>query len=144
MDWYLAVLKKYAVFDGRARRKEFWYFALFNVLIVIGLLIIGLLIGVAVAGSGSNALWIIGFIPVGLYGLAMIVPSIAVTIRRLHDTNRSGWWYLINFVPWVGSIILFVFEVLDGTPGPNKYGPDPKASERPAAVPPPGPTTPAA
>ena len=127
MDWYLGVLRKYALFDGRARRKEFWYFALFNVLIVLVLGIIGLIVGVAIAGSDSESAWIlIGLIPVGLYGLAIIIPSLAVTIRRLHDTSRSGWWYLITFVPWVGSIILFVFELLDSTPGPNKYGPDPK------------------
>ena len=137
MDWYLEVLKKYAVFDGRARRKEYWYFALFNSLIVLGLFLIGLIIGIAIAGSGSDSFVIVGLIPVGLYGLAIIIPSIAVTIRRLHDTNRSGWWYLITFVPWVGSLILFIFTVLDGTPGPNHYGPDPKAAERLTAVPPP-------
>ena len=140
MDWYLAVLKKYAVFDGRARRKEFWYFALVNFLIFIPLAIVGLILAAIAGGSSSNTTWLILFIvPLILYGLFIFIPALAVTIRRLHDTNRSGWWYLITFVPWVGSIILFVFEVLDGTPGPNPYGPDPKAAERPAAVPPPAP-----
>jgi uncharacterized membrane protein YhaH (DUF805 family) len=86
--------KKYAVFKGRARRKEFWYFALFSFLIVLGLLLIGVTIGVVGGGSDSGSYAEIGIILVVLYGLAMIVPSIAVTVRRLHDTNRSEWWYL--------------------------------------------------
>ena len=137
MEWYLAVLKKYAVFDGRARRKEFWYFALINFLIFIPLIIIGVIIAAATAMSDQFGYFALMFIPLFLYSLFIIVPSIAVTVRRLHDTNRSGWWYLINFVPWVGSVILFVFTVLDGTSGPNQYGPDPKSAERPSPVTPP-------
>jgi uncharacterized membrane protein YhaH (DUF805 family) len=137
MEWYLAVLKKYTVFEGRARRKEFWYFALVNFLIFIPLTFIGLIIAVASARSDQFGYFALMFIPLFLYSLFIIIPSIAVTVRRLHDTNRSGWWYLINFVPWVGGIILFVFTVLDGTPGPNQYGPDPKAGERLSSAPPP-------
>jgi uncharacterized membrane protein YhaH (DUF805 family) len=137
MEWYRAVLKKYAVFDGRARRKEYWYFVLFNFLIALGLLIIGFILGFAIAGSASESLAIvIAIIPVSLYGFAMIIPSIAVTVRRLHDIDFSGWWYLISLVPG-GSVVLFIFALLDTKPGPNKYGPDPKAGERLSSAPPP-------
>src|SRR5271169_4721736 len=130
MEWYLAVLKKYAVFDGRARRKEYWFFALINTLIIIPLTILGLVLLVITSTNGSDAALLLLIVPLLIYSLFIILPSIAVTVRRLHDTNRSGWWYLITFIPWVGSAILFVFTVLDGTPGPNQYGPDPKAGER--------------
>ena len=140
MEWYLAVLKKYAVFEGRARRKEYWYFALINVLIFIPLLIIGLIMAVATSSSEQNIYFGLMYIPVLLYGIFIFLPSLAVTVRRLHDTNRSGWWYLINFVPWVGGIILLVLTVLDGTRGPNQYGPDPKAAERTPQVTPPAAT----
>jgi uncharacterized membrane protein YhaH (DUF805 family) len=137
MEWYRAVLKKYAVFDGRARRKEYWYFVLFNFLIAMGLLILGFILGFAIVGSDSEALAIvIAVIPVSLYGLAMIIPSIAVTVRRLHDIDFSGWWYLISLIPG-GSVVLFIFALLDTKPGPNKYGPDPKAAERLSSAPPP-------
>jgi uncharacterized membrane protein YhaH (DUF805 family) len=129
MEWYLAVLKKYAVFDGRARRKEYWYFILFNFLIGLGVLIVGAIIGATLTGTDSVAFAVFALVPVSLYGLAMIVPSIAVTVRRLHDISFSGWWYLITLVPG-GSIVVFIFSLLDTKPGPNQYGPDPKAGER--------------
>lgn len=112
MNWYLDVLtKKYAQFTGRARRMEFWMFALVNVLISIGLSIIG---------------WLVGFPYLdGIYGLAVLVPGIAVTVRRLHDTNRSGWWALIAIIPIVGFIVLLVFTVQPGDRGANPYGDDP-------------------
>ena len=116
MNWYLNVLKdKYAVFSGRARRKEYWMFLLFNVLIAIGLGIIE-----AVIGTGG----LLG----AVYSLAVLIPSIAVTVRRLHDTSRTGWWILIVLVPVVGTIILLIFMVLDSQPGDNEYGPNPKAA----------------
>ena len=114
MDWYIGVLKKYAVFEGRARRKEYWMFILFNFLISIA-------IGIVEGFAGSN-----GIISI-VYALAIFLPSLAVTIRRLHDTNRAGWWFLIAFVPVVGGIILLIFMVLEGTSGSNDYGADPKA-----------------
>lgn len=118
MDWYVTVLKKYAVFSGRARRSEFWYFTLFNVLITIVLAIVDLettRVGLLTA----------------LYGLAVMIPGLAVEVRRLHDTNRSGWWLFIAFVPLVGAVLLLVFFVQDSQTGENRYGPNPKA-EAPA------------
>lgn len=110
MNWYLAVLKKYVDFSGRARRKEYWFFFLFNFIIAIVLGIIDAMLG----------LGFLGFI----YMLAVLLPALAVTIRRLHDTDRSGWWILIALVPVIG-IVLLVFMVLPGTSGDNQYGPDP-------------------
>lgn len=112
MNWYLEVLKKYAVFNGRARRKEYWMFLLFN-------LIISFIIGFVEVFVGSP-----GYIGL-LYYLAVIIPGIAVTVRRLHDTERSGWWLLIVLVPIIG-IMLLVFMVLDSKSGLNKYGANPK------------------
>lgn len=119
MDWYLAVLKKYAVFSGRARRKEYWFFVLFNIIISITLSIIDISIGTGTA-EGPGILSII-------YSLAIIIPSLAVSVRRLHDTDRSGWWLLILLIPFIGLIVLLVFMFLDGSPGTNKYGANPKA-----------------
>ena len=118
MSWYLAVLKKYAVFSGRARRKEIWMFVLFDLIIAIVLGIIDNVIGFAI---GAN----IGVL-LTIYGLAVLVPSIAVEVRRLHDTNRTGWWVLIGLVPLIGAIILLVFFTQDSQPGDNQHGPNPK------------------
>src|SRR5436309_5574241 len=117
MEWYLAVLKKYLVFTGRATRTEYWMFALFNVIISIVLSIIGY---VVVGGNGQSALS-------SLYSLAVLLPSLGVSVRRLHDTNRSGWWLLISLVPIIGIIVLIVFLVQDSDPGDNRYAPNPKA-----------------
>ena len=114
MNWYLAVLKKYAVFSGRAQRQEYWMFVLFNILIAIVLAVIDGVIGSPGVLSG-------------LYSLAIVIPNIAVFVRRLHDTDRSGWWVLLGLVPIIGGIVLFVFSVLEGDAGDNQYGPDPKA-----------------
>jgi uncharacterized membrane protein YhaH (DUF805 family) len=114
MNWYLEVLKNYVGFSGRARRTEYWMFELFNIIAVVVLLILAL------------AVHALLFLYV-LYGLAVLLPGLAVTFRRLHDTGRSAWWILIGLVPFVGPIVLLVFTCLPGTPGPNQYGPDPKA-----------------
>jgi uncharacterized membrane protein YhaH (DUF805 family) len=113
MSWYLAVLKKYAVFSGRARRREYWMFFLFNFLISFGL------------GFIEGAIGIPGIISF-LYCCAVIIPGLAVCVRRLHDTGRSGWWFFIAFVPIAGGIILLVLLLLDSTPGDNQYGINPK------------------
>lgn len=115
MNWYLEVLKKYAVFNGRSRRTEYWMFTLFN-------LIISFVIAFAEGMVGSPG------IVYALYGLAVFLPSLGVMIRRLHDIGRSGWWVLIGFVPLVGLIVLLVFAVTDSNPGDNEYGPNPKES----------------
>jgi uncharacterized membrane protein YhaH (DUF805 family) len=114
MNWYLEVLKKYAEFEGRARRQEYWMFYLFNFIISFLLIFLESLVG----GPG-----ILGMI----YGLAVLVPGLAVTVRRLHDTGKSGLWILIAFVPLIGALVLLFFMILDSTPGPNEYGPNPKA-----------------
>lgn len=105
-----SVFSKYATFSGRARRSEFWWFALFN------------LIASVVAGFIDNA--VLGISLLGaIYGLATILPGLAVGCRRLHDIGRSGWWLLIGLIPLVGWIILIVWYVKEGTPGENEYGP---------------------
>lgn len=120
MSWYLAVLKKYAVFSGRARRKEFWYFTVFNVIVSIVLAAVDAAIGTLNTDSGIGLLS-------GIYSLAVIIPSIAVSVRRLHDIGRSGWWVLIGLIPLVGAIVLLIFNVQDSQPGENQYGPNPKS-----------------
>ena len=120
MKWFIeALTRKYATFAGRARRKEYWYFILFYCIALFVLVVIDL-----VAGTFSEEAEIGLFS--GLFVLATIVPSIAVTVRRLHDTDRSGWWILISFVPLVGALVLLVFMVLDSQPGANRFGENPK------------------
>jgi uncharacterized membrane protein YhaH (DUF805 family) len=119
MSWYFRVLSKYAVFEGRARRREYWYFILFNILISIVLMIIDRVVGTFSAAAGAGLLS-------GLYMLAVMIPSLAVAVRRLHDTNRSGWWFLIVLIPFIGALVLLIFFVQDGQPGGNQYGPNPK------------------
>lgn len=122
MEWYLKVLRQYADFNGRARRKEYWMFVLFNTLIAFAIaMVAGLL------GSIADFLGMIGSLVYMVYALAVMVPSIAVGVRRLHDTGRSGWWMLIAFVPLVGAIVLLVFFVTEGEPIANQFGENPKA-----------------
>lgn len=113
MHYYLAALKKYAVFNGRASRAEYWYFVLFTIIASIIL---------SILGGYAGAKWL-GMV----YALATIIPSLAVCIRRLHDTDHSGWWIFISLIPFVGSIILLVILATDSNAGANKYGPNPKA-----------------
>ena len=119
MNWYLHVLKNYATYSGRARRKEYWMFFLFNVLISLGLGVLDV-----VAGTYSVE-YETGFFS-GLYSLLVLIPGIAVGVRRLHDTNRSGWWILISLIPIIGVLVLFVFTCLDSQPGTNRFGVNPK------------------
>jgi uncharacterized membrane protein YhaH (DUF805 family) len=120
MNWYLQALKKYTVFTGRARRSEYWFFVLFNILISAALSVVDFFTGTYSAYYHTGLLG-------GLYSLGVLLPAIAVTIRRLHDTGRSGWWILIALVPVIGGIVLLVFMVLDSQAGDNEYGPSPKA-----------------
>lgn len=123
MHWYIDVLKKYTVFSGRARRKEFWMFFLFSAIISILLAVIDEFMGWEFEMGGDS----LGFLST-LYYIGVIVPYLAVIIRRLHDTERSGWWFLIAFIPIVGVLVLLVFLILQGTRGKNRYGPDPKVA----------------
>ncbi|WP_137681198.1 DUF805 domain-containing protein [Aurantiacibacter suaedae] len=142
MEWMLMPLRKYAQFSGRSRRKEFWMFALLNMIVYS--VVIGLMVATsgASAFAGANsanplAIYTSLFTGVGLllavWALAVFIPSIAVSVRRLHDRDMSGWWYLgfivasmIPFIGLIASIAFIVIMALPGTPGPNRYGPDPK------------------
>jgi uncharacterized membrane protein YhaH (DUF805 family) len=124
MNWYLTVLKKYAVFSGRARRKEYWMFFLFNVIFTILATVLDNLLGTAIEDLGYGFFYIV-------YALAVLVPSLAVAVRRLHDIGKSGWWLLVSFVPLIGGIWLLVLLATDSQPGENEYGPNPK--ENPVA-----------
>ena len=125
MKYYLEVLKKYAVFSGRAGRAEFWWFFLINSLIIVGLIFLQITLS-SVVGRSAVANLAISMLSV-VYWLAILIPSLAVTVRRLHDSNLSGWWLLISFVPF-GGIVLLVFYILASTPGANRFGPNPNAS----------------
>lgn len=114
MQWYLQAFKNYAGFQGRSRRKEYWMFFLFNFIFTIVLEILA---------AVSDAFLILFL----LYAVAIILPSLAVGTRRLHDIGKSGWWQLISLIPFVGGIILIVFFCQDSLEGDNKYGPSPKA-----------------
>ena len=127
MNWYLEALKKYVVFSGRARRKEYWYFVLFN---LIASIVLALVDGMTGSFDTESGIGLLG----AIYALAVLLPSLAVSVRRLHDTDRSGWWLLLAFIPLVGAIILIVFFVLDGTAGDNRFGANPKAADSEVAA----------
>lgn len=116
MNYYLMALKKYAVFSGRAQRAEYWYFVLFNMLIsfVFNLLVL--------FDVNANIVFVLSI----LFVLVIFIPSIAVLVRRLHDTNHSGWWFFINLIPVVGMIVLIVFLATDSDSADNQYGQNPK------------------
>ena len=119
MEWYEwffdCIRNKYMQFDGRARRKEYWFYILDYVILAI---VINILCHVPFVGMLVSVLWI-------LIGLALILPSFAVTIRRLHDTGRTGWWIILAFIP-IACFVLLYFLILDGQPGENQYGANPK------------------
>ncbi len=133
MEWMLLPLKRYAQFSGRSRPKEYWMFVLF---LFLGMMALGIVEGVLGLGTGNHWAYRNGWTMgagayhnagplVGLFWLGTIVPQIAVAIRRLHDTDRSGWWLLLWFIPFFGWIVLFIFLVMGGTRGPNRFGDDP-------------------
>jgi len=131
MNWMLEPYRRYADFSGRSRRKEFWMFALFCWLVSMALLAV---FGHPVSQSSSSSFnygYVIapgtpGYWINNIFSLVSFIPSLAVGARRLHDTDRSGWWQLLWFVPVLGWLVLLVFYCLDGTPGDNRFGPDPK------------------
>ena len=132
MKWYLKVWKQYADFSGRARRKEFWMFTLFNMIIVT--VAGGIAALLVIMGISTLKTWmpIIGYIllaVLSLYYLAIFIPSLAISVRRLHDIGKSGWWFLIVFVPLVGWIVLIIFFLFDSQPSANKWGTNPKERE---------------
>ncbi|KAA9026944.1 DUF805 domain-containing protein [Niallia endozanthoxylica] len=113
MQWYLKVLKNYVGFQGRATRQEYWMFVLMNFIAVCILSIVELLLGIP-------------GVLTGIYGLAVFLPSLAVLVRRLHDIGKSGWWFLISFIPFIGTIVLIVFACQESQSGENQYGLNPK------------------
>lgn len=119
MNWYLKVLKNYAVFSGRARRKELWMFVLFNIIFCIVAIVLDNILGTAAKGIGYGLIYC-------LYSLAVLIPSLAVSVRRLHDIGKSGWMILIGLIPIIGSIWLLILYLLDSEPGENRFGAYPK------------------
>ncbi len=118
MTLMLAPLLKYAEFEGRARRSEYWLFFLFQILVYIPIVIIG----IAASGREFDG----PSVPFIAAILFFMLPNITVTVRRLHDSDRSGWWYFISLVPLIGGLWLLILTLLDGTSGDNRFGPDPK------------------
>lgn len=118
MNHYKNAFKKYADFRSRARRSEYWYFALFNALFILVLSLLDTVLGF----GNEDTLGIFA----ALYSLVVVIPSLAVCVRRLHDIGKSGWWIFVAIVPFVGALILFLFAIRDSQPGVNPYGPNPK------------------
>lgn len=121
MKWFLKVLKQYADFDGRARRKEFWMFYLFYIIFAIVAAYLDNLLGLTPTGYPYGALYL-------LYGLAVFLPGLGVSVRRMHDIGKSGWMVFIGFIPLIGVIWLLILFAKDSSPGDNQYGPNPKES----------------
>lgn len=130
MEWMLAPYKRYADFDGRSSRREYWMFQLLFVLVF--LVIGGVFIAFdsrGVTSIGPSLLEDAGGVALAIFFLGSLIPQLSVTVRRLHDQDKSGWYYLINFIPYVGGLIMLVFMCTRGTDGENQYGPDPLNSE---------------
>lgn len=130
MEWMLMPLKRYADFSGRSRRKEYWMFTLLNIVVLTVLMV---LVGVGGGVGGQNGTSVLSGAALALvciYALAMVVPSLAVQVRRFHDQGKSGWYVLLGLIPYLGGVVVMVFMFMEGTHGPNPYGPDPKQSAR--------------
>ena len=118
MSWYIDAIKNYVNFSGRARRKAYWMFYLMHIVVTVVVVVLNMVI------FGLEGMPVLTTI----YGLFILLPGLAVAIRRLHDIGKSGWWYLIGFVPIIGIIWLIVLLATAGNSGDNQYGPDPKAA----------------
>ena len=123
IEYYKQAISNYANFSGRARRSEYWYFALANLLIFMVLFGLAFAVGGGMESAGSGMIFMTLY---ALYALFVIIPSISVLVRRLHDTGKSGWYYFIQFIPIIGGIWLLILLFTEGDSGPNEYGPDPK------------------
>ena len=125
MYWMTLPLKRYADFSGRSRRREYWMFTLGYVLVFAMLVVVGSATGnFGDDGSGDLGLFFWLFM---IVAIALVIPSVAVQVRRFHDQDKSGWFALLGLIPYVGGLIILVFMLIEGTGGPNEYGPDPKA-----------------
>jgi uncharacterized membrane protein YhaH (DUF805 family) len=129
------LVEKYADFSGRARRSEYWWFALFTFIVglVLSIIMFSGMSGFEYSATSfdfgeTTGMFVIGVVLLVVFYLAVLIPSIAVAVRRLHDQDKSGAYYFVNFIPYVGSLIFLILMVIEGTPGPNQYGPDPKAA----------------
>lgn len=132
-EYMVMPLKRYAEFDGRSRRQEYWMFTLLQVGLYAAA--ITLLVAGAAAGNGEGGgLTVVFVLILVLLWLGLIVPNIAVTVRRLHDQDKTGWLYLLNFIPYIGWLIVMVLMCIEGTRGPNQFGPDPKGRQQLEAV----------
>lgn len=127
MEWMLMPLKRYAEFDGRSRRMEYWMFTLGYWIVLTIWVVLSFLVGALIGGREGDD-FAVGMMLIGIVVivLGLFIPSLAVSIRRLHDQGKSGWFYLISFIPYVGGIILLVLMCIAGDEGENEYGPDPK------------------
>jgi uncharacterized membrane protein YhaH (DUF805 family) len=126
MEYMIMPLKRYADFAGRSRRKEYWMFVLFQILLLVPVVLIASLLG-GPSDNPSDPFASTGvLVLVVVYLLVFFIPGLAVQVRRFHDQDKSGWFILLGFIPYVGSLIIFVFMCLEGTRGPNRFGPDPK------------------
>ena len=135
MDLMFQPLRKYAEFTGRARRSEFWLFWLFNMVIQCALVVGAMATGGYMMGYDHMSGGALAFNGMRVVvGLALLVPNLAVGFRRLHDTDRSAWWLLLCLIPFLGWLVLLIFYLIDGTPGDNRYGPDPKGRTMTPAV----------
>lgn len=122
MNWYVQGLRNYAKFEGRARRKEYWMFVLFNMIFAMVALILDNVLGITIKPLNYGPIYMI-------YALATFLPGLGLAIRRLHDVGKSGWFFLIALIPCVGSIWLLVLLATDSQPGENQYGANPKEAE---------------
>jgi uncharacterized membrane protein YhaH (DUF805 family) len=130
MEWMIMPLKRYADFSGRSRRKEYWMFVLFQILLLVPLMLVAALFTAPVtapAPDSADPMSSIGVLILVLVYLAVFfIPGLAVQVRRFHDQDKSGWFILLGFIPYLGGLILLVFMCIEGTRGPNRFGPDPK------------------
>ncbi|MBR4267879.1 MAG: DUF805 domain-containing protein [Bacteroidales bacterium] len=123
-EYFLDVIKNHYIdFEGRARRKQYWMYTLYNIIINFGIILIAVILFLA---TKADAIISIASIIIRIIGLALLLPSLGLTVRRLHDIGKSPWWILIIFIPLVGSIIFLVFLCTDSERGTNEYGPNPK------------------
>ncbi len=131
MEWMLLPLRRYADFSGRSRRKEYWMFALLMFIVAVVLVIVtgGTSSMMDSGGAAGGATTGFGSMILGLFYLAILIPALAVQVRRFHDQDKSGWFVLLNFIPFIGAFIVLIFMCLEGTRGDNRYGPDPKTAE---------------
>ncbi len=133
MHWMTLPLRRYADFSGRSRRKEYWMFHLFNLLVAAAIwTLIGIVMLAMYNADASEDVMMTIFVPLAalhfFFALFLIVPGLAVTVRRLHDQDKSGWAILVALIPGIGGLVLLVFMILEGTRGPNRFGPDPLES----------------